>query len=67
MNGKKAKALRRMAREELIERPPERELVASARTTRTAVNSPNSVRGMQRQLKKAYLVALKQGARIVAS
>lgn len=66
MNGKKSKALRRMAREELIERPPERDLVASAKSNRTAVNSPNSVRAMQLQLKKAYKAIVKKGVRIVA-
>ena len=61
MNGKKAKLLRRMARDEMIE-DPERELVASARSDTTGVNSPNSKRCMYLQLKKAYSRALRSGS-----
>lgn len=53
MNGKKAKAMRRMAREEMLE-DPDRDLVAGPKSIHTAINSPNSVRCMYLQLKKAY-------------
>lgn len=65
MSGKVAKRLRQMAREELIERPPERDLVASPKSRTTAINSPNSVRGFYRLLKKANQAAMKSGARVV--
>ncbi len=64
MNGRKAKMLRRMAREEMLE-DPERDLVASAHSRDTAVNSPNSVRAMNLQLKKAYVKLKKDGSRLV--
>ena len=51
LNGKMAKKLRRMAREEMVE-DPEREIVAAPRSLTTAMNSPNSKRGMYRALKK---------------
>jgi hypothetical protein len=52
MNQKKAKALRRLAREEMVG-DPARDIVAAPRTNRSGVNSPNSVRGMYRALKNA--------------
>lgn len=60
MRAKKAKLLRRMAREEMIE-DPDREIVASPKSRTTAFNSPNSKRGFTIQLKKAYKAAAKQG------
>lgn len=60
MNGKKARALRRMAREEMVE-DPERDYVAGPKSRTTMVNSPNSVRGMNLALKKAYAVSSKAG------
>lgn len=53
MNGKRAKALRKLARLEMAE-DPERNIVASPRSITTAFNSPNSKRAMHLQLKKAY-------------
>ena len=41
MRAKKAKLLRRMAREEMAE-DPDREIVASPKSRTTAFNSPNS-------------------------
>lgn len=60
MNGKKAKRLRQMAREEMIE-DPEVDYVAGARSRTTMVNSPNSVRGMYLQLKKSFERASRAG------
>ncbi|MEO8297087.1 MAG: hypothetical protein ABI574_04690 [Burkholderiales bacterium] len=62
MNGRTAKKLRRMAREEMLE-DPETDLVAAPKSLTTGVNSPNSKRGMYLQLKKAYQVASKGPAR----
>jgi hypothetical protein len=42
-----------MARDEM-QGDPERDWVASSKSRFTAVNSPNSVRGMHLQLKKAW-------------
>lgn len=53
MNQKRTKALRRLARMEMLE-DPERDIVASPKSRSTAMNSPNSVRGMYLQLKKAW-------------
>ncbi|HOW46089.1 MAG TPA: hypothetical protein P5305_01375 [Rubrivivax sp.] len=53
MNAKKAKQMRRMAREEMVG-DPQVDYVAGPRRRTTMVNSPNSVRGMYLQLKKAY-------------
>ena len=54
MRGTVAKRLRRLARQEMVG-DPERDIVASAHCNTTARNSPNSVRGMYRALKKAYM------------
>ena len=53
MSGKIAKRLRKLAKAEM-QGDPERDLVAAPRSRTTAFNSPNSVRGMYLQLKKAY-------------
>lgn len=60
MNGKKAKLMRRMAREEMAE-DPERDYVAGPKSRTTMVNSPNSVRAMNLKLKKAYEAASRAG------
>lgn len=60
MRGTVAKRLRRLARQEMVE-DPARDVVASAHTNTTAVNSPNSVRGMYLALKKAYMRAQSAG------
>lgn len=57
-NAKNAKKLRRMARQEMLE-DPHRDWVASANSRTTAVNSPNSARGMYLQLKKKLALAMK--------
>lgn len=61
MNGKRAKEMRRAAREEMLE-DPERDYVASANSRTTMVNSPNSKRAMHLALKREYRKAAKAGA-----
>lgn len=62
MNGKKAKALRNMA---IDHAPPDagmRELVIGRRNNHDIViNHPNSVRAMERALKREYKKAQKNG------
>lgn len=53
MNGRKAKLLRRMAREEMVG-DPDVEYFAAPKSNTSMVVSPNSVRGMHKALKKAY-------------
>lgn len=53
MNGKKAKAMRRLAREEMLG-CPDKDLVASARSNTTGVHSPETVRRMTQILKAKY-------------
>ncbi len=60
MNSKKAKQLRRAARQEMLE-DPERELVARPKCEYGAINSPNSVRGFYLALKKSYGAAARTG------
>lgn len=60
MRGSVAKRLRKLARQEMAG-DPDRDLVAAAHTNRSAVNSPNSVRGMYLALKKAYMRAQSAG------
>lgn len=60
MRGTVAKRLRKLARQEMAG-DPARDIVASAHTNTTAVNSPNSVRGMYLALKKAYVRAQSAG------
>lgn len=60
MNGKKAKLMRKLAREEMMtdKGVVERELViARVRGHDRVVNEPISVRAMHRQLKSAYKAA----------
>lgn len=52
MNAKKLKVLRRMAREEMVNEP-RHEFVASANSRTTAVVAPNTLRAMNKALKKA--------------
>lgn len=54
MRGRLAKALRRLAREELAGAPAREELVAHPRTDTTGINSPDTQRAMQREIKKAW-------------
>jgi len=64
MNQKKAKALRRMAREEMAgdKHVVDRELkVAKVKGHYRVVNEPLSVRSMHLQLKKAYKNAQRTG------
>ncbi len=64
MNGKKAKTLRRMAREEMVgdNGVVDRELkVARVRGADRIINEPLSVRAMNLQLKKAYKRAQRTG------
>ena len=63
MSGKKAKMLRRAARQEMMSAPA-REWVAHPKVETTAVNSPTSVRGMYRQLKKRDKEVARTGARV---
>lgn len=53
MNGKKAKIIRRLAREEMLG-CPDKELVASPRSDTTGMHSPESVRRMTQILKATY-------------
>lgn len=62
MNGKRAKALRRLANLEMAE-DPERDIVASPKSATTAFNSPNSKRAMHLQLKHAYRRMMKGGSK----
>ena len=66
MSGKRSKMLRRAAREEMIGAPTW-EWVASAKVKTTAVNSPSSVRGMYRLLKKRDKEVARTGARVVVT
>lgn len=61
MNQKKAKVLRRLAKAEM-QGDPGRDLVAGPKSRTTAVNSPNSVRGMNLALKKAFKRARAPGS-----
>ena len=65
MNSKKAKALRRMARDEMADKPPS-ELVVHTRKQGEAVvakvvNEPLTQRAMHLQLKKQYKAASQRG------
>lgn len=60
MNGKKSKRLRQMARDH-SPGAVERDWVASPGVRTTAVNNPDSVRGMYLALKRAYKSAAHQG------
>jgi hypothetical protein len=60
MRGTVAKRLRKLARLEMAG-DPDREIVASANSDKTARNSPNSVRGMYLALKMAYARASAAG------
>ena len=65
MNGKKAKILRRLAREEMSgdRGVVERELViARVKGHDRIFNNPNSTRAMNLQLKKAYKRAMSAGS-----
>ena len=53
MNGRRAKALRRMAEDMTPPAFPDRDIVASPGSRTTAWNSPRSERGAYRALKKA--------------
>lgn len=53
MNGRRAKLLRRMAEDSTPANLPDRDVVAGPQSRFTAVNSPRSVRGLYRALKKA--------------
>lgn len=60
MNGKKSKALRNMAIDQAPLDAGMRELVIGRRNNRDVIiNHPNSVRAMERALKKAYKKAPK--------
>ena len=66
MRGKIAKALRRMARDEMSANPEavERELLlARVRGANRVVNEPMSVRAMNLQLKQAYKNSVRSGGR----
>jgi len=53
MNAKKAKVLRRHAREQTVGQP-DRQLVVTKTNKTTVINHPQSTRGFYRHLKKGY-------------
>lgn len=63
MRGKTARALRRMALEEMMtDNVPKQELViARVRGHDRVINSPNSIKALTLQLKKAYVASSRKG------
>jgi hypothetical protein len=53
VSGRRAKLLRRLAEDETPPSLPDRDIVAGPQSRHTAVNSPRTVRGVYRALKKA--------------
>lgn len=54
MSGKHHKKIRRLAEEMIPATAPDRDIVAHYTTDTTAFNSPNSLRGAARALKKHF-------------
>lgn len=54
MNGKKAKALRQIARKQAGDTPSELVSLGKGKIARTAINQPYSTRNVYRQLKKSH-------------
>ncbi len=54
MRAKLAKALRRIARAEAAGAPLREELVASPKSETTGINSPDTQRALEREIKKAW-------------
>ena len=62
MNGKRAKAIRNLAIDNAPDDAGMRELVLARRSNRDVIiNHPNSVRAMEKALKKAYKKAASHG------
>ncbi len=54
MRAKLAKALRRIARDESAGAPAREDLVAAPKSDTTGINSPDTLRAMERAIKRAW-------------